>query len=50
MLDFQLIADSLPLYGSGVLVTFKLLFIALALGSGAGHPIGAAARFTRALA
>ncbi|WP_339461439.1 ABC transporter permease [Pseudomonas sp. EA_105y_Pfl2_R69] len=32
MLDFHVIADSLPLYSGGVLVTFKLLFIALALG------------------
>ena len=39
MLDFQLIADSLPLYGSGVLVTFKLLFIALALGLALAIPL-----------
>ena len=32
MLDFQLIAEHLPLYGRGVLVTFQLLIIALALG------------------
>jgi arginine/ornithine transport system permease protein len=39
VLDFQLIADSLPLYGSGVLVTFKLLFIALALGLALAIPL-----------
>ncbi|WP_339412712.1 ABC transporter permease [Pseudomonas sp. EA_35y_Pfl2_R5] len=39
MLDFQLITDSLPLYGSGVLVTFKLLFIALALGLALAIPL-----------
>lgn len=39
MLDFKLITDSLPLYGSGVLVTFKLLFIALALGLALAIPL-----------
>ena len=32
MLDFNLILSSLPLYASGLLVTFELLLIALALG------------------
>nr|WP_100548351.1 MULTISPECIES: ABC transporter permease [unclassified Pseudomonas] len=32
MLDFHLILSSLPLYASGLLVTFELLLIALALG------------------
>ncbi|ERH53386.1 ABC transporter permease [Ectopseudomonas chengduensis] len=32
MLDFHMILSSLPLYASGLLVTFELLLIALALG------------------
>ncbi|AGZ37869.1 amino acid ABC transporter permease [Pseudomonas sp. SWI6] len=39
MLDFKLIADSLPLYAGGVLVTFKLLLIALAAGLALAIPL-----------
>ncbi|WP_339081488.1 ABC transporter permease [Pseudomonas sp. TMP9] len=39
MLDFQVIADSLPLYAGGVLVTLKLLIIALALGLAFAIPL-----------
>jgi arginine/ornithine transport system permease protein len=40
VLDFKLIADNLPLYGSGVLVTFQVLIIALALGLALAIPLG----------
>lgn len=39
MLDFKLIADSLPLFAGGVLVTFKLLLIALAAGLALAIPL-----------
>nr|WP_189672841.1 ABC transporter permease [Pseudomonas taiwanensis] len=38
-MDFKLIADSLPLYAGGVLVTFKLLLIALAAGLALAIPL-----------
>ncbi|MGQ7959484.1 ABC transporter permease [Pseudomonas sp. SP16.1] len=40
MLDFHLIAEHLPLYGRGLLVTFQLLLIALALGLTLAIPLG----------
>ncbi|MGV8843717.1 MAG: ABC transporter permease [Pseudomonas sp.] len=40
MFDYAVIWDSLPLYLSGVLVTLKLLLIALALGLAAAIPLG----------
>jgi arginine/ornithine transport system permease protein len=40
MLDFHLIAEHLPLYGRGLLVTFQLLLIALALGLALAIPLG----------
>jgi len=39
VLDFKLIADSLPLFAGGVLVTFKLLLIALAAGLALAIPL-----------
>lgn len=39
MLDFQLIAEHLPLYGRGVLVTFQLLIISLTLGLALAIPL-----------